>query len=224
MKLSIVVAMYGEADNVEELTERIVKSVKVPYKIIYVIDGNDGTLEKVQKLKERYPQIIYNYSPVRRGFKNAFHIGFNMVSDDTTHILTMDADLNHQPEEIHRLLGQEADIVIGSRYVDNGVVVDIPHYRRLISKVANYFMKVIFKVKARDKTSGLRLYTRKAASLMQRVKSNGFEFLFEILYLATKEGYTIKEVPITLTKRKYGVSKFNHFKTAINYLKLVITK
>jgi len=230
MFLSIVIAVYNEEENVNELTERVyssVNSLKVPFELIYVVDGDDHTLEILSDLKKSRDNLIIDHSPKLRGFKNAFATGFNLVSKNTTHILTMDGDLNHQPEEIENLIkamnSTGSDIAIGSRYASKGKVEKLALWKMALSVFANNMLKLIWGIKVRDKTSGFRLYKRKVIdSVLPSCTSDNFEFLFEILILSQKLGYNTIEVPIVFKARERGESKFQFWKALKGYVKLML--
>ena len=229
MFLSIVIAVYNEKDNIKELTDRIYKSLgslKIPFELIYVIDGTDGSFEITKNIKESKDNLIINHSPKPRGLKNAFVKGFSLVDKNATHILTMDADLNHQPEEIKDFISAVettgGDIIIGSRYIKNARIEKLKLPKRAISKFSNFVIKLLWNMKIKDKTSGYRLYKRRIIDkVIPLLKSKNFEFLFEILILSSHFGYKIIEIPIIFKAREKGESKFELFKTMSGYLKLV---
>jgi dolichol-phosphate mannosyltransferase len=232
MFLSIVIAIYNERENVRELTERIYYSMKelaIPFELIYVIDGTDGSFEILKQLKEerKTENLVLNHSEKLRGFRNAFVKGFSLANKKATHILTMDGDLNHQPEEIEKLVREmdssSAKIVIGSRYTKKGKVEKIALWKRAVSVGSNAVIRIVWGIKIKDKTSGFRLYKKEAIDkIVPKCKSNNFEFLFEILINAIKMKYKIREVPITFKPRKGGESKFQLWKTSKGYLKLMM--
>jgi dolichol-phosphate mannosyltransferase len=123
----------------------------------------------------------------------------------------MDADLSHQPEQLRAMLDalRHSDLVIGSRYIPGGRIVNWPFRRRLLSAGANAYVRLICSLQARDCTSGFRCWRRDrlAALPLNRVDSEGFAFLVQLLYLAVAAGFTISEVPITFVERERGKSK-----------------
>ncbi|MDP2750790.1 MAG: glycosyltransferase [Nanoarchaeota archaeon] len=231
IKISVVIAAYNEKENITELTERLnesLKKIKCSYEIIYFIDGEDGTYEILAKLSKHNKKIrvfFGNKKPI--GLGCAFRSAFSKISKDTNYVITMDADLNHQPEEIKKLLDNQkesdADIVVGSRHIKGSVRRDIPLFKKIISNLTNKFFTYFFGVKVKDKTSGFRLY--KLEKLMKiKYKSEGFEFLPEMLMIAQRNKMKIIEVPITFKFRKKGISKLNWGKTFKGYVKLIFNK
>lgn len=227
--LSIVIAIYNEEENVKKLTERIYRSLdvlKIPFELIYVIDGTDNSYNILKGIAKSKKNMKLNYSQKLRGFKNAFVKGFSLVNKKATHILTMDGDLNHQPEEIKNLIKTmeitNSDIVIGSRYIKKGKIEKLELWKRFISLFANFIIKFIWKINVKDKTSGFRLYKKKVIDgIIHLCKSDNFEFLFEILMVSNKFKYKIKEVPIVFKTREKGKSKFKLWKTTEGYIKLM---
>jgi dolichol-phosphate mannosyltransferase len=229
MFLSIVIAIYNEQGNVKELTERIYSSMDkldVPFELIYVIDGKDQSFEIIKEIQKTKSNLILDHSPNLRGFKNAFVKGFQLINPSATHILTLDGDLNHRPEEIKNLLSameqKHADLVVGSRYTSGGQVKRLAFWKRAVSTFANFVIELLWKIKLKDKTSGYRLYKKEVIEkTVPLCTSGGFEFLFEIILLSRRFNYKINEVPIIFITREHGESKFNLFRTISGYLGLM---
>ena len=135
------------------------------------------------------------------------------IASGADFVFEMDADFSHLPETIPVLLdaAQDADLVLGSRYVDGGSVVNWGFFRRLISRVGNWYASVILALPIRDCTSGFKCFRRSALERLQRetVSSVGYSFQIELTYKAWKAGLRIREVPITFVERRLGRSKFN---------------
>jgi dolichol-phosphate mannosyltransferase len=126
-------------------------------------------------------------------------------------ICQMDADLSHDPRQLPDLIAAsaDADVVIGSRYIPGGAVVNWPLRRKILSRVANTYIRGVTRLSARDCTSGYRCWRRAAlASLpLDRFFSDGYSFLVEMLFVASRRGCRIAEVPITFVERREGESK-----------------
>ena len=227
---SIVIALYNEKENAEKLTQRLISAMRklsIDYEIIYIIDGNDGTYELLKSQFGKDKNIKQDHHENPRGFRNPFVKGFELVSKKATHVLTMDGDLNHLPEEIKNFIvcmkNEQPDIIIGSRYIQGGSIDNLSLTKRMISKFANRVMKIFWKIDIKDKTSGYRLYkSHIVKSLYPLTTSSNFEFLFEVLILAKKKRYTIKEIPITFIAREKGESKFVLWKVCYGYIKLLL--
>lgn len=231
MFLSVVIAAYNEKGNVESLFSTIsyvLKKIRVPFEIIGIIDGNDGAYESLQMMKKQknMNELRLCHSIKPSGLGIAFKKGFNLVSKRATHVLTMDADWNHNPKEIPLLISKmkeaNADIIIGSRYCRGGKTAGIPLWKLTLSSIMNVFFGLITNVRIKDKTSGFRLYTKPANDFIKnRYFAKNFEFLPEILIIAQKKGLKIVEAPIHFKYRTIGKSKMSIIKTVNGYLRLI---
>jgi len=128
-------------------------------------------------------------------------------------ICQMDGDLSHDPRQLPDLIAgtEHADVVIGSRYVPGGAIVNWPRRRRILSEFANTYIRLVTRMRPRDCTSGYRCWRRDAlASIpLSHLSSQGYSFLVEMLYVATRLRLRIAEVPITFVERRQGVSKLS---------------
>jgi len=143
----------------------------------------------------------------------------------------MDADLSHDPRQLPSLIAAtaEADVVIGSRYVPGGAILNWPLKRRLLSRFANVYIRAVTRLGVRDCTTGYRCWRRTAlASLpLDRFLSDGYSFLMEMLFVASRQGLRIAEVPITFVERREGESKVSRavlVESAIMPWKLIATR
>ena len=226
-KISVVVAAYNEAANIGPLTERLVRTFTgmagIEWELIYVVEGTDDTHAIAQSFAKRHPEIRILYRAEPSGLGNAFREGFGAVAADAAFIATMDADLNHQPEEIPRLITElrerNADIVVGSRKVVGAKSEGTPFWKRTLSNAVNAFMRRVMRMPVSDQTSGYRVYR---AEVLQRISfaNTGFAFLPEILIRAHALGYRIVEAPIRFTYRIEGDSKMTLLATALSYISL----
>ncbi len=228
MKYTVVIAAYNEEGNIAPLTSRLVGALDSmqgdTWKLIYVIEGVDNTRTIAQSFADARPeiQIIYNQQP--SGLGVAFQLGFTAVPTDTDAVITMDADLNHQPEELPRLIralfARNADIVIGSRKVAGSVTDGAPYWKTSISNLVNRGMKIVLRVPVADQTSGYRVY-RYSAFRKISFDSVGFAFLPEILIRAHALKLKIVEEPIRFIFRTDGESKMKLIPTALSYLSML---
>jgi len=225
LKVAVVIAAYDEVDNIRPLCERLLTSLRaqpaVAFELIFVVEGSDGTAGVLGELAAAAPEIRTIEPPVARGLGAAFRLGFAAVPQDADRVVTMDADLNHAPEDIPRLVAaleqRKAEIVVGSRLVAGGVVIGMPIWKGLLSRSVNEVIRRLFATGVRDQTSGFRVY-RAAALRSLAFANDGFAFLPEILTLATRQGYRVVEEPITFTFRKRGESKMRISPTAVSYI------
>lgn len=232
MKISIVIPAYNESGNIIELIQRLInvcKNIMIDYEIILIIQGKDGTFELLQEFinKYSYNNIYIHYYPKPLGVGPAYKIGFNNIADDATHVLTMDADLNHQPEELPRFIKAmkkyDADIIIGSRYIPCGTIVNVHRWRYILSKTVNDLFIYIVGLRVRDKTNGYRLNKRKVVvNLRNKIKAKNFDFYIEYLILAQRKNFSIVEIPVSYIARKWGRSKMGLINTFFRYCVLII--
>ena len=230
-KIAVVIAAYNEVGNIARLTERLISTLdtipEAAWRLIYVIDGTDGTVDVANTFAARRPEIEILYQPVPTGLGAAFRRGFAAMPMDTDYVVTMDADLNHQPEEVprllRRLLQEQADIVVGSRRLQDSSVQGTPFWKHTLSYVGNRLMHLTTGVRINDLTSGFRLY--RAQALRQIDFENvGFAFLPEILLQAAGQNMNIVEEPIRFVSRVSGKSKMRISATVRSYCRLFFTR
>jgi dolichol-phosphate mannosyltransferase len=227
-KISVVVAAYDEERNAEPLIRRLHAALSgiegSRWQMIFVVEGRDETREILERVGAELGgdvRVLFEEKP--RGIGKAFRRGFAAVEADADLVVTLDADLNHQPEEIPRLVTaletHDVDILIGSRFVHGSAVEGTPLWRRVLPRVMNLAMRHLYGLRARDKTSGFRVY-RAAALRRLDYESDDFPFLPELLIRANDAGYRIAEEPIRFVYRKEGRSKMAFWKTSFSYLAL----
>jgi dolichol-phosphate mannosyltransferase len=218
--LTIVLPTYNEAENLVPMVEALL-ALNIPDAHILIADDNspDGTGELADELAETYigwVSVLHN--PSKAGLGPAYLNAFDRALDDGAElILQMDCDFSHPPEYIPALLDtlyeQDADVVIGSRYVRGGSVDQRWGLRRkLLSFWANrIYVRTILGLPVNDATAGFRLWRREAliGLGLDRIRANGYVFLVELAYVAHKLGYRIVEVPIHFPDREHGESKMS---------------
>lgn len=231
MKVSAVIAAWDEKPNVEPLTRRLASVLDglagIRWEIVYVVAGTDGTREVLEGLSREMPGIRVLYQPQPEGLGAAFRRGFAAAAPDADVVVTMDADLNHQPEELPRLLAafleRRCDILVGSRFMRGGTVDRVPRWKSALSRSLNPFMRTAFRMKIRDLTSGYRLYRREVLAKVP-FSSDNFAFLPELLFEAAERGLRIEEEPIHFTYRVHGRSKMLLWRTSFSYLRLFLRR
>ena len=205
--VSIIIPTYNEADNIGELIEKlhmVLKKARIDEEIIIIDDNSvDGTGEIVRKLEKKY-NIKLKSRPSKMGVSSAIIDGFKMAKGSV--YCVMDADFSHPPEILPALIkpiiSGQFDISIGSRYVNGGSIENWPLIRRIISKVAIYFAKMITDIS--DPVSG---FFALKSSVIEKVKLNskGCKILLEII---ARGNYSkIIEIPYIFRNRKKGKSK-----------------
>ena len=231
-RLSVVIAAFDERASIEELTRRLhsmlVGLAGFSWELVYVVEGQDGTREILERLAAELGgrfRILYRQEP--SGLGDAFKRGFAAVAPDADLVVTLDADLNHQPEEIPRLIAAQrrsgCDVVVGSRFLAASRVEGTPAWKRFLSGTMNFLMRFLYGVRVLDKTSGFRVY-RAAALRAIEFTNPAFAFLPEILIRAHQEGLRIEEEPIHFVYRTEGRSKLQIIPTTLSYLTLLRTR
>mgnify|MGYP001594841712 CR=1 FL=1 len=218
MKNSIVVIpTYNEKENIQSLIEQIVGS-GMQMRILVVDDASpDGTGEAVEQLKSKYPeQIFCLHRPGKCGFASAYIDGFKkaLSMPEIEYIFSMDADFSHNPSSLPRILEslKQADVVVGSRYMNGTVsVVNWPIERLILSRAANLYAQCVTGLMVSDCTSGFIGYRRGVLEKinLDKIVSDGYSFLIELKYLAQKAGFRLSEVPIIFEERRLGQSKMS---------------
>lgn len=228
--LCVALAALEEKESLQELIPRFLQVLGqqvFTYDFVFAIDGTDGTTEWLREYLEagQYSCSI-SHSSTRRGVGLSLREAFSRVPTSATHVLTMDCDLNHDPEELPQLLQayrrSGADIVVGSRYSRWQGVSSHPLWKRVASVAINGLVSRVSGLAVRDKTSGYRLMTKRAADLMAAgTTKNDFSVYPEMLIVAASRGYTIEEVSITFRSRIHGTSKLPKLRTTVGYLGLI---
>jgi dolichol-phosphate mannosyltransferase len=213
--VSIVLATYNEATNLETLIPKL--SEIVPEAHIVVVDDNspDGTPDLLRRLAEKYPNLVPVIRSGKLGYGTAVLAGFRRAIElGAERVVTMDADFSHDPNDVPRLLTalDDADVAIGSRYYQGVRVLNWQVSRLLLSLFANRYVKTILGFKVADATSGFRAYRRPAAQMVTNMKigSHGYSFLVEVLYTVYRQGFRLAEVPIIYSERREGQSKMSN--------------
>jgi len=208
----VVVPTYNERDNLPVLAAGL---MQYPNVSVLVVDDQspDGTGAVADALAREFPgRIDVMHRTTKRGLGRSYIDGIRSVLDRAVDVICqMDADLSHDPQQLAALIAAtaHADVVIGSRYVPGGAVVNWPPRRRLLSRFANTYIRTVTRLHARDCTSGYRCWRREALAQipLERFESDGYAFLVEMLYAAAAVPLRIAEVPITFVERRQGESK-----------------
>ena len=224
MDLSIIIPMFNEAENVEitlNKVEEVLTSFPGSFEIIPVNDGStDNTLEKLRKVAEQNKKIKVASYGKNMGRGMALRTGFKESSGAI--IISTDADLSFAPHYILDLINvlknePDVDFVIGSPFCPGGRVQNVPFHRLWISKLGNKILRYTMPNRIYYSTGVFRAYRRKVLDSLE-LESDDKEIHLEILSKAIAIGFKIKEIPVVLTARKKGKSKFKFKKTAISHL------
>ncbi len=229
MKVLIIIPTYNERSNIELLLPKIVEYGPGADILVVDDDSPDGTVEEVHRVAETISAkvaVIVREPP--RGLGRAYTAGLLYgIERGYDVLLTMDADLSHDPSYIPQILkgANDADVVVGSRYIRDGGVINWPLRRILLSWSANKFARAILHLPGADLTSGYRAYRTSILRTIDfgRIHSEGYSYLVEMLYRVHRVGGLITEVPIIFYDRRLGSSKISKreiYVGAINLLRL----
>ena len=215
--LYIVVPTYNEAENIPRLAEVL---FGLPLEDIHllVVDDNspDGTGDIAEQLSRQYGGLInVLHRAGKKGLGSAYIEGFNQAIKLGAHqVVQMDADFSHPPEKIPELTEGllHADMAMGSRYIQGGQLDEKwPLWRKGLSTFGNLYAKSILQLPVKDATGGFRAWRRETLLGMplERVRSNGYAFQVEMVYVAHRLGYSFTEVPFYFADRRWGTSKMS---------------
>ena len=210
----VIVPTYNERENLPVLVAQLMQQANVS---VLVVDDQspDGTGELADALAQRYAgRVEVMHRTGRRGLGRSYLDGFRKAVDENVEVVCqMDADFSHDPAQLPSLIAgvSRADLVLGSRYVPGGGVVNWPIRRRLLSRFANGYIRTVTRLSVRDCTTGYRCWRLAAlgALPLERIRSEGYSFLIETLFMAARSGARVAEVPITFVERRQGESKLS---------------
>ncbi|QIK77451.1 polyprenol monophosphomannose synthase [Nocardioides piscis] len=210
----MVVPTYNEAANLELIVGRL-RSAQPGVDILVVDDNSpDGTGDIADRLAAADPQVKVVHRTAKQGLGAAYLHGFAVALEHGYDVIgEMDADGSHQPEQLHRLMAAlaDADLVIGSRYVPGGAVVNWPKGRELLSRGGNLYVRLLLGMGIKDATAGFRLFRRPTLEKIDlpSVKSSGYVFQTDLAYRTIMAGLHVVEVPIEFIERERGDSKMS---------------
>ena len=214
MEKLIIIPTYNERDNIERLLERVL-ALPYGFEILVVDDGSpDGTGDLVEAWEQRDPRVHLLRRPGKMGLGSAYRDGFRFALDHGAQLIfEMDADFSHDPDALGGFLtaAEDADVVLGSRYLNGVSVVNWPLSRLFLSYFANAYTRWITGLPVRDATGGFKCFRRKALESVRldKVKSDGYAFQIEMTYKCWRKGMRVKEIPILFVDRLVGVSKMS---------------
>lgn len=210
----VIVPTYNELENIDPLIEKV---LGLPYglDILIVDDGSpDGTGARVKEWQQKSGRVHLLERPGKMGLGSAYRDGFRYaLANGAEYIFEMDADFSHDPDALGEFLHhiEDADIVLGSRYLHGVTVVNWPLSRLILSYSANLYTRIITGLPLADSTGGFKCFRRRALEgiRLDKVKSEGYSFQIEMSFRCWRRGFRIKEIPIVFTDRRAGVSKMS---------------
>lgn len=211
----VIIPTYDEASNIPQLLPQVLNQDEC-IDVLVVDDGSpDGTGQIADRMASENSRIHVLHRAKKLGLGTAYLAGFEWALErEYDFIFEMDADFSHDPKHLPEFLEaiKDADLVLGSRYLDGRVtVVNWPMGRLLLSYGANIYARVVTGLKLCDSTGGFKCFRRRVLEAidLDRVRSNGYSFQIEISLRAVKKGFNIKEIPIVFVDRSDGTSKMS---------------
>jgi dolichol-phosphate mannosyltransferase len=213
-RVVVVIPTYNEAENIAWIVTRV-RRVLPQADVLVVDDGSpDGTGRIADELATADPQVRVVHRSVKEGLGAAYLHGFRVALERGYDVIgEMDADGSHQPEQLPRLLAalEDADLVLGSRWVPGGSVVNWPWARQALSRGGNLYTRLLLGIPVRDATGGFRLFRRTTLEKIDlaSVRSVGYCFQADLAWRTVEAGLRVREVPIQFVERTRGESKMS---------------
>jgi len=218
-RLWLFLPTYNEVGNLEGIVravaERLERAAPGDWRLLVVDDDSpDRTGELADRLAQRLPGVEVLHRPVKDGLGKAYAAGFEYaLGRGAELVIVMDADFSHDPEHLPALLAAaaEGDLVLGSRYVDGGKIVNWPPLRRLLSRSGSLYARTLLGVQIADLTSGFRCVRRSVLEAVEprTLQAQGYVFNIELTYRALLAGFRVDEIPICFRDREAGESKLS---------------
>jgi dolichol-phosphate mannosyltransferase len=210
----VIIPTYNEKENIRSIVELALS--QAPILDVLVVDDNspDGTPTIVGEMAKVDPRVHLLSRPGKLGLGTAYIAGFKWgLERQYAYLIEMDADFSHDPREIPNMLKaiQQADLVLGSRYINGVRVVNWPLRRLFLSKGASYYVRIVTGLPVNDPTGGFKCFRRRVLETigLDEVRSNGYGFQVEMTYKAWMKGFRVCEIPITFVDRYAGKSKMS---------------
>jgi glycosyltransferase involved in cell wall biosynthesis len=213
-RILVVVPTYDERDNLRPIAQRLFAAVPEADLLVVDDDSPDGTGEVADELVREDPRAHVLHRGRKAGLGAAYTAGFAWAREHGYDVVVeMDADGSHAPEQLPRLLAPlaDADVVLGSRWVAGGKVVNWPRSREALSRGGNAYTRIVLGLPLQDATGGYRAYRREVLDALPlgEVHSQGYCFQVDLAWQAWRAGYRVVEVPITFVERERGESKMS---------------
>jgi len=213
-KTLVVVPTYNERENLPPLAQRLL-ALPIPVDILVVDDNSpDGTGKLADELAAKHPTIHVLHRTEKSGLGRAYIAGFKWALEHSYEfVFELDGDFSHNPDDIPMFLeaAKNADLVLGSRYLNGIRIINWPLSRLMLSKSAAKYVQVITGMKITDPTGGYKCFSRRAleAINLEEIRSNGYSFQIEMTHRLWRQGMRVVEVPIIFTERAQGHSKMS---------------
>ncbi|MDP3999613.1 MAG: glycosyltransferase [bacterium] len=226
IKLSIIIPTYNEEGNIGRLltlTHEILQSESISHELIVVDDGSkDKTREIIRTLQKTISEIILIERDNERGLATALIRGYNQARG--LYLGSMDADFAHDPKYIPAMIrildNEKVDFIIGSRYVQGARFEGKPLLNKLASLTGQWLIKILLGLKIKDTSNNYRVFRKELwAKIKDKLHPDGNIMITEIAYLAEKNNFKFKEIPILYIERRLGKSKLSVFKETVKFFK-----
>ena len=210
----VVVPTYNERENLPPLVQRIL-ALPTPVDMLVVDDNSpDGTGKLADEMAAKYPAVNVLHRRGKNGLGRAYIGGFKWALErGYEFVFELDGDFSHNPDDIPMFLeaARNADLVLGSRYLNGIRIINWPLRRLMLSKCAATYVALITGMPITDPTGGYKCFRRRAlmALNLDEVRSNGYSFQIEMTHKLWRQGMKIVEVPIVFTERFHGHSKIS---------------
>ena len=208
--ICVVIPTYDEKDNVRPMAKAVLEQ-DAALELLFVDDNSpDGTGQVIDAMCRENPRIHVLHRTKKEGLGRAYVAGFQEAMRlGAEKVVQMDCDFSHDPKDLPRMIAEDADLVIGSRYVKGGATPGWPFKRRLISRLGGIFIRTVTGMPLRDPTGGFKCWKRRTLEALDlpTVRSAGYSFQLEMNHRTWRRGFAIREIPIVFTDRARGYSK-----------------
>jgi dolichol-phosphate mannosyltransferase len=214
MRVLVMLPTYNEIENIQDVLERA-RAALPDADILVIDDGSpDGTADRAEKIGEVLGGVDVLRRAQKSGLGSAYRAGFRVgLSRGYDVMIEMDADLSHDPADVPRLIeaARDADLVLGSRYVDGGAIANWGPVRRFVSAGGSLYARLVLGVPVHDLTGGFKCFRREVLEVLDlhAIASRGYAFQIETTYRALRAGFRVVEVPIRFVDREHGGSKMS---------------
>jgi dolichol-phosphate mannosyltransferase len=214
----LVIPTYNEAENIESIVQAVLPRLAEasPDHTLLVVDDSspDGTGAIADRLARENDAVDVLHRAGKDGLGRAYLAGFDRaLAGGAELVMEMDADFSHDPDDVPRLIraAGDADLVLGSRYVEGGGVSGWEWHRRLLSRGGCWYARTILGVPVRDLTGGFKCFRREVLETLDldQVHADGYGFQIEMTYRTLKAGFRVREIPIVFHERRAGDSKMD---------------
>jgi len=218
VRVVVCLPTYNERDNLEPMVralDDVVRRHELDARVLVIDDSSpDGTGELADRLTGEFRFLSVLHRPRKEGLGPAYLAGFVWaLATDADRIVEMDCDFSHDPDDLPRLIGatQNADLALGSRYVEGGGTRDWGLGRRAVSRFGSLYARILLGVGIRDLTGGFKCFRRSVLEGigLERISTKGYAFQIETTYRALRVGSRVVEIPIVFSEREAGRSKMS---------------